>query len=70
LYAANCPGYSTDVVQTFLSKELNWERAHLVEQARVLSPMGTRVVTKASETGPLAADQEIPWLVQDVDSVD
>jgi hypothetical protein len=28
---------------------------HVVEQARVLSPIGTRVVTKASETGPLAA---------------
>jgi hypothetical protein len=70
LYAANCPGFSTDVVRTFLSKELNWERAHLVEQARVLSPMRTRVVTKASETGPLAADQEIPWLVQEVYSVD
>lgn len=24
LYAANCPGCSTDVVQTFLSKELHW----------------------------------------------
>jgi hypothetical protein len=26
LYAANCPSSSTDVVETFLSKELKWER--------------------------------------------